>query len=175
MSARLTGGMRRLAVAVGVVAVAVGGGVAWAAVGDGGLITACVKGDSWRVISIANPTQSCKSAEQQQQMYTKSGADTAFLSQAEGDVRYLNQKPRQYRVIGEGVELSPDESAIAEAYCDVGDVVTGGGYFLNGLRGTQVVSEGMSNNQRGWSVFAGNPTIGTNTVVVQAMCLDYTP
>ena len=37
------------------------------------------------------------------------------------------------------------------------------------------VSEGMSNNQRGWSVFAGNPTIGTNIVAVQAMCLDYTP
>ena len=101
MSARLTGRMRRLAVAVGVVAVAVGGGVAWAAVGDGGLITACVKGDSWRVISLANPTQSCKSAEQQQQMYTKSGADAAFLSQAEGDALYLNQKPRQYQVLGE--------------------------------------------------------------------------
>ena len=175
MSARLTGRMRRLAVAVGVVAVAVGGGVAWAAVGDGGVITSCVKGDSWRVISLVNPTQACKSSEQQQQMYTKSGADAAFLSQAEGDALYLNQKPRQYQVFGEFSAIAPNGFALVEASCDLGDVVTGGGYVINGLAGTHVSSEIMSNNQRGWRVAMSNPTIATNMVAAQAMCLDYTP
>lgn len=176
MGARLTGRMRRLAVGVGVVAVvAVGGGVAWAAVGDGGVITSCVKADTWRVISTVNPTQSCKPSETQQQVYTKSGADAAFLSQAEGDALYLNQKPRQYQVLGEFVELDPDETALAEASCAPGDVVTGGGYFINGLRGTTIIGEHMSNNQRGWTVVAANPTIATNNVAAQAMCLDYTP
>lgn len=176
MGGGLTGRMRRLAVGVGVVAVAgVGGGVALAAVGDGGLITSCVKGDTWRVISLVNPAQSCKSSETQQQMYTKSGADAAFLSQAEGDALYLNQKPRQYQVIGEFSEIAPNGSALVEASCAVGDVVTGGGYILNGLRGMTVITEVMSNNQRGWQVFIGNPTIATNNVAAQAMCLDYTP
>jgi len=158
-----------------VAAAVVGGGVAWAAVGDGGLITSCVKGDTWRVISTVSPAQSCKASETQHQMYSKSGADTAFLSQAEGDARYLNQKPRQYQVIGQFSDIAPNGSALAEASCAVGDVVTGGGYILNGLVGMQITNELMSNNQRGWQVFIHNPTVATNSVAAQAMCLDYTP
>jgi len=108
-------------------------------------------------------------------MYTKSGADTAFLSQAEGDALYLNQKPRQYQVIGESSDIAPNSFALVEASCAVGDVVTGGGYFISGLVGTHVSGERMSNNQRGWTVSAFNPTAATNNIAAQAMCLDYTP
>ena len=128
------------------------------------------------MISLVNPAQSCKSTETQQQMYTKSGADAAFLSQAEGDALYLNQKPRQYQVIGEFSEIAPTTGfAVVTASCDVGDVVTGGGYFLNGLVGMIVSGERMSNNQRGWTVVILYPTIATNKVAAQAMCLDFTP
>src|SRR5262245_27180109 len=69
----------RLALAVCVcVAVAVAVPVAWAALDDGGVITVCAKDGAWRSID-TQAGSGCKSNETQVQVYSKAGADAAFL------------------------------------------------------------------------------------------------
>ena len=79
--------------AVACVGVAGSVSVAWAAIGDGGVITTCYgKGKgTWRPISTVNPAETCKRGEQKLEMYSKSGADAAFLNQGEGDAAYLGK------------------------------------------------------------------------------------
>lgn len=64
-----------------------GATVAFGAIGDSGQVTTCVNNSkgTWRVIT----TGSCKSSETLVQLYTKSGADAAFLTQLAADGRYL--------------------------------------------------------------------------------------
>lgn len=69
--------MKRLAV-VGllVVAVAVTGSVAWGAIGDSGTVKSCFAKKRWWLI---DASASCKPKEGTIDLYTKSGADAAFL------------------------------------------------------------------------------------------------
>jgi hypothetical protein len=80
------------AIAALVGALGVGIGVALAGVGDGGVIKACYsKTGSWRVISTSNPAETCKAGGQMLELYSKSGADAAFLDQTEAGALYLGK------------------------------------------------------------------------------------
>jgi len=80
----------RALVVLAVVAAAVSTATfAFGAIGDSGAVTACVtplKG-TWRVLVHG----SCKSSEQPVELYTKSGADAAFLTQSVADAAYLGK------------------------------------------------------------------------------------
>jgi len=80
----------RAIVVLALVAVAASGAtVAFGAIGDAGTVTTCVntsKG-TWRVLAQG----SCRSSEQRVELYTKSGADAAFLTQGSADTRYLRK------------------------------------------------------------------------------------
>ena len=55
--------------------------VTWAAIGDGGIVTTCLSKAkaTWRPID-ASAGETCKAGEQMLQIYSKSGADSTFLS-----------------------------------------------------------------------------------------------
>lgn len=115
-----------LGVVAGVIAAAVIGGISWAAVGDGPVVTACAKGDVWRAVSTINPAESCKAQETRLQMYSKAGADAEFLSPAEAAASFTYTG-------GTGINLSGSNAfSIAPAYqvkntpdCASGEFVTG--------------------------------------------------
>jgi hypothetical protein len=80
----------RAVVVLAIVAAAVSSAtVAFGAIGDSGTLTACVntsKG-SWRVLAQG----SCRSSELPVEIYTKSGADAAFLTQTAADAAFLGK------------------------------------------------------------------------------------
>jgi hypothetical protein len=80
----------RAIVVLAVVAIGVSGAtVAFGAIGDSGTVVACVstsKG-TWRVLTHG----SCRSSEQAVELYTKAGADAAFLTQEVADEAYLSK------------------------------------------------------------------------------------
>jgi len=150
--------MRRIAIGLGAVAVlSIGTAIATGAIpnSDGTVNVCYVK--STGAVRVIDTGQGCKNSEN----------PLNLVSQV--------QKPRQYQVLGEFSSVSAGGFAVVEASCAVGDVPTGGGYFINGPVGSTISSEHMSNNQRGWSVTVDNETAGTVNVAAQAMCLDYTP
>jgi hypothetical protein len=84
---------RRGLVAILAVAVVATGGLAYAAIPDaGGVIHTCYTKSSgaWRVID-ADAGQACKSNEAALDLYSKSGADLAFLDKSEADGLYLGK------------------------------------------------------------------------------------
>jgi hypothetical protein len=70
--------MRKRLMAVGIVALAVAaaGSISLAAIGDGGTVKTCYSKSTWRPI---DSSASCKSGEQQLDLYSKAGADATFL------------------------------------------------------------------------------------------------
>ena len=123
---------------------AVTGGIAYAAIPDaGGVIHSCYTKSSgaWRVVD-ADAGQACKSNEAALDLYSKSGADLAFLDTAEADARYLGKTAKAAdsdKLDGQDSSAFLGASATAANSARLGGF-TPGNYVLGG--GVQVLDAG---------------------------------
>ena len=99
---------------------AVTAGIAYAAIPDpGGVIHSCFTKSSgaWRVID-AEAGQACKSNEAPLDLYSKGGADLAFLDTPEADARYLGRTAKA----ADGVNLADGGTFEFGCCADAGDL-----------------------------------------------------
>ena len=68
-----------------------------------------------------------------------------------------------------------NSSSNAQADCNTGDLVTGGGYSLNTNSDVRVWFNGPTSNGHGWNVIVYNNTGGVETLMTYAVCADITP
>ena len=157
MSARLTGSKRRLAVAVGVVALLAMGATAYAAIpNDDGNIYACYSNGDGSVRVHQDPAKVCP----------KNWSPLKWPSgQADVPVTTTYRKIKQFA-------LTADELVNESVDCDDGDVATGGGFSTPTSSpiprvSAQRVEDGLP---VGWSVFLDNRGLAVNASTVSVIC-----
>ncbi len=148
--------MQRLAIAVGAVAVLAVGGVAFAQTSADERIYACVNNGDGTMRQVAGPDVAC----------AKNWHKLSWSSESP-------PAPTTYRRTGTaGVSVSGVNTA--QAFCDDGDIATGGGYE-NAGRAEVMFNEVLVSDSLepiGWQVTAFNGRASAVSITAEVLCLD---